>query len=399
MKILVVSQYYYPEQFQINEIAPELVLRGHSVTVLCGTPNYPKGEIFPGYEDGSRAEETISGVTVIRVRQKPRGHNPLSLVSNYQSYVKEAWKYLQTLGRNYDVILGYQLSPITSMLPAVKFARLHNIPLLLYVLDIWPVSGQSHLPIKNGLVYHWLKRISHRIYTSADRVLVTSRPFIEYLHKVNNVAVEKMAYLPQHADTSMLEKDLRNEMSTTANFMFAGNLGAGATLDVIIKAASILGKKPDYKIHFVGDGSQRPKLEQMVKESDLCDKIEFHGNKSREEMPKYYRMADALLITLRGNNEVGNTMPGKLQMYMTAGKPIFGAINGAANEVINEAQCGKCVHAGDADGLARIMADFISHRENYARCGINARKYFKDNFTLEKFISALEIELLNLYKK
>ncbi len=399
MKILIVSQYYYPEQFQINEIAPELVRRGHEVTVLCGTPNYPKGEIFPGYENGSKSEETISGVKVIRVRQKPRGHNPFSLIRNYISYVKAANRYLNKLDKEYDIVLGYQLSPVTSMLPAVKFARANNIPLLLYVLDIWPVSGQSHLPIKNGLIYSWLKNLSRKIYNSANRILVTSRPFIDYLHKTNDVQVEKMGYLPQHADASMLDMDLSSNGSKTANFMFAGNLGAGATLDVIIEAASILGTEPDYLIHFVGDGSQRSKLEKMTAEMGLTEKIVFHGNKSRAEMPRYYQMADALLITLRGNNEVGNTMPGKLQMYMTTGKPIFGAINGAANEIITESECGRCVRAGDAEGFARIMADFITHRENYTHCGTNARRYFKDNFTLEKFISALDTELYNLCKR
>lgn len=399
MNILIVSQYYFPEQFQINEIAPELVRRGHTVTVLCGTPNYPKGEIYPGYENGLKSEEHISGVKVIRVNQKPRGHNPLSLIRNYRSYVKEANSYLKKIDNNYDVILGYQLSPVTSMLPAVNFARKNNIPLLLYVLDIWPVSGQSHLPIKNGLIYSWLKKLSHKIYNSANRILVTSRPFIVYLHKVNEVQAEKIGYLPQHADVSMLDMDLRNTGSTTANFMFAGNLGAGATLDVIIKAASILGTEPDYLIHFVGDGSQRTKLEKMVTEMGLTKKVIFHGNKSRAEMPLYYQKADALLITLRGNNEVGYTMPGKLQMYMTTGKPIFGAINGAANEVITESDCGKCVDAGDAEGLAIIMSHFISHREDYAHCGEKGRRYFKDNFTLDKFMHTLETELFNLCKK
>ena len=398
MKILIVSQYYYPEQFQINEIAPELVRRGHSVTVLCGTPNYPGGDIFPGYEKGANSEEVISGVRVIRVRQKPRGHNPISLVLNYRSYVKEANRYLKNNTEDYDVVLGYQLSPITSMLPAFRFARDNNIPLLLYVLDIWPVSAQSHLPIKNGLIYRWLRVISRRIYNAAGRVLVTSRPFIDYLNKINHVHLDKIGYLPQHADDSMLYEDLANKHSATTNFMFAGNLGAGAALDVIIKAASMLNKSLDYKIHFVGDGSQRQKLEEMVRESGLTERIEFHGQKMRAEMPRYYQMADALLITLRGNNEVGNTMPGKLQMYMTTGKTILGAINGAANEVIKESGCGKCVNAGDTVGLAKIMEHFIFHRENYLHCGKNARRYFKDNFTLEKFMNALEKELLILCK-
>ena len=122
----------------------------------------------------------------------------------------------------------------------------------------------------------------------------------------------------------------------------------------------------------------------------MQDKIVFHGNQSRSDMPAFYKSADALLITLRGNNEVGNTMPDKLQMYMTAGKPIFGAINGAANDVIRESGCGACVCAGDYQGLAAIMADYMDHPERYRDCGTRARSYFMENFTFEKYVDSLE---------
>ena len=399
MKILIVSQYYYPEQFQINEIAPELVRRGYSVTVLCGTPNYPKGDIFPGYENNSKSDEFINGVRVIRARQRPRGHNIKSLILNYYSFVKEANRLVLGLEEDFDVVLGYQLSPVTSMFPAIKYAKRSKVPLILYVLDIWPVSGQSHLPLKNGLIYKWLAKISKKIYNSADRILVTSRPFVDYLNRINRVPLSKIGYLPQHADMTLLEQDLGKCADNVVNFMFAGNLGAGATLEVIIGAAGILGKRTDYKVHFVGDGSQRTKLETLVNSLGLSDNFIFHGNKSRAEMPGYYKMADALLITLRGNNEVGNTMPGKLQMYMTTGKPIFGAINGAAKEVIEESRCGKCVNAGVMDGLAALMLDFIENRSVYSECGENARTYFRTHFTLDKCVSHLENELSNLLKQ
>lgn len=396
MRILFVSQYYFPEQFQINEIAPELVKRGHEVTVLCGVPNYPQGKIFKGYEDDSKLEEVKDGVRIIRVKQKPRGNNILTLIRNYFSFVKEGNKAIKSLVGDFDVVIGYQLSPITSMIPAVKFAQQHKIPLLLYVLDIWPVSGQSHLPIKNGLVFNWLKSISKKIYNAADRILVTSRPFIDYLNKENGIEINKIEYLPQHADEGMLEKDLRREKSETVNFMYAGNLGKGSTLEVIIKAAKELGKRNDYNILFVGDGSQRKNLDGLVKDYNLEGNIIFHGAHARQKMPEFYKMADALLLTLRGNNAVGDTMPGKLQMYMTTGKPILGAINGAAKEVIEESKCGRCVKAGDYKGLSELMDDFISHREDYSECGKNAQEYFKKNFTLEKFMDGLEKSLEEL---
>lgn len=402
MKILIVSQYFYPEQFQINEIAPELVRRGHQVTVLCGLPNYPKGVVFEGYmtEEERRQREAEyrqkTGVEVIHCMQKPRGHNPLQLVSNYRSFVRESKKVIRALPGDYDVVLGYQLSPITSMLAALEYKKLHGTPVVFYTLDIWPVSAEAMLHGKKNPLYWWVKKLSERIYQGANRILVTSRPFIDYLHSVLGIPTERMAYLPQHAGTEMLEMNLQSEDNGIADFMFAGNLGKGQRVDVIVKAAALLGNRTDYRIHLVGDGRMRPDLEHMVKENGLEENVVFYGNQKRADMPSFYKKADVLLITLRGNNEVGNTMPGKLQMYMTVGKPILGAINGAAKEVIEEAQCGRCVKAGDFDGLAKMMQHYIEHLKEYEACGKNARYYFKRHFTLERYMDGLEGELRKL---
>ena len=181
--------------------------------------------------------------------------------------------------------------------------------------------------------------------------------------------------------------------------MFAGNLGKGQRIDVIINAAAELGARKDYKVHIVGDGSMRSFLETMVKEKGLATNVIFYGNQKRDAMPSFYKKADVLLITLRGNNEVGNTMPGKLQMYMTTGKPILGAINGAANEVIKEAQCGACVKAGDYKGLALLMKSYIENPKEFKDCGFNAREYFKEHFTFEHYMNGLEKELQALIMK
>lgn len=402
MKILIISQYYYPEQFQINEIAPELVRRGHEVTVVCGLPNYPKGKIFEGFEreDAIRKKEDeyfqSTGVKVIHCNNVPRGHNPIQLIRNYYSFVKESKKIIRTLSGDFDVVLGYQLSPITSMLAALEYKKLYGTPVLFYTLDIWPVSAEAMLHGKKNPIYWWVKRMSKRIYQGADRILVTSRPFVDYLYRTLGIPQERMAYLPQHAGTEMLDMDLEAENNGIADFMFAGNLGKGQRIDVIIKAAAILGARKDYKIHFVGDGRMRPELEQMVKESGLEENVVFYGNQKRENMPSFYKKADALLITLRENNEVGNTMPGKLQMYMTTGKPILGAINGAAKEVIEEAQCGNCVNAGNYVELAKLMEFYIEHPQEYDACGKNARYFFKKYFTFEKYMNGLEAELHKL---
>ncbi|MDY4852544.1 MAG: glycosyltransferase family 4 protein [Prevotella sp.] len=405
MKILIVTQYYYPEQFQINEIAPELVKHGHEVTVLCGIPNYPKGVVFEGYgsaESLAHKEREYfekTGVKVVHVEQHPRGNNPLSLIRNYMSFARNSKKTVRKMDKDYDVVLGYQLSPITSMEAALEYKRLYGTPVVFYTLDIWPVSAEGMLKSNRNPLMIPVKRLSRRIYQGADRILVTSRPFMDYLHRANGIDYDRMGYLPQHAGDGMINMDLRAEDNGIADFMFAGNLGKGQRLDVIVKAARILGKRKDYMIHFVGDGRMRVELENMVKEYGLQDNVVFYGNQKREDMPRFYKMADALLITLRGNNEVGDTMPGKLQMYMTTGKPIFGAINGAAYEVINDAKCGSCVKAGDYEGLAKLMRFYIEHPADYLSCGQNAREYFKIHFTLDNYMDGLEKELECITRK
>ena len=408
MRVLIVTQYFYPEQFQINEIAPELVKRGHDVTVLCGVPNYPKGVVYSGYvtkQERLKAEKEYqqqTGVKVIHCNQIPRGNNPLQLILNYFSFVRNSKTVIQKMvaaeEAKYDIVLGYQLSPITSMYAALEYKKLTGVPVVYYTLDLWPVSAQSQIHDTKNPLYKLVTRMSRHLYAGADKILVTSRPFIDYLHEVNNIPFDRMAYLPQHAGEEMLDMDLNAAENGIADFMFAGNIGAGQRIDVIIAAARILGPRPDYKIHIVGDGSKRMELEAEVVAEGLQDNVVFYGNQKRADMPSFYKKADALLITLRGNNEVGNTMPGKMQMYMTAGKPVLGAINGAANEVINESRCGSCVKAGDAEGLAVIMKDFIEHPESYKDCGKNARAYFKNHFTLDHFMNGLERELNSLVK-
>lgn len=386
MKILIVSQYYYPEQFQINEIAPELVRRGHDVTVLTGLPNYPKGETYPGYGVG---EENINGVRVIRTKLHPRKSGALHLGWNYISFVYHAGKAAKKLQEKYDIVLAYQLSPVTVIQPAIVYKKKYSIPLLVYCLDIWPESAQAHVKSDKGLLYSYISKLSMKLYQQCDHIAVTSRPFIDYHRRVNHIHPDKMSYLPQHADDTYLTMDLTAPDNGIADFMYAGNLGQGQRVDVILKAAAEIREK-QFVLHIVGDGSVRQELENLCDELGLKEKTFFYGNQKREDMPDFYKKADALLITLRGNNFVGNTMPGKLQTYMTCGKPIFGAINGAAMETIELAQCGTCVEAENHVGLARIMSDFIEHPENYTACGRNARVYFQKHFTLNQHIKLLE---------
>lgn len=412
LKILIVCQYYFPEPFLIHEIASELVKRGHTVTVLTGIPNYPEGIVPKEYQKGKRRKEIIDGVQVIRCNEIPRRGGILKLFLNYFSYMISAKKEIKKLNRVYDLVFCYQLSPITMLAPAIAYKKLYNTPLLAYCLDIWPESAKAHIPEKKVLskiILEIIRAYSQKMYGQCDRIAVTSEPFMSYLHETLNIPCSKMTYIPQHADDRMLNMKLEKECNGMADFMFAGNLGKGQKLDTIIKAAAILKRKlfsnvvndyelKDFCVHIVGDGSMKKELEHLAEELKVKDKVIFYGRKNRDEMNVYYKKADALIITLRGNNFVGNTMPGKLQTYMTTGKPILGAINGAAMQVIEQAQCGSCVPAEDVEGLSRIMQKYMECPGRYSECGRNAQRYFRKNFTLEVFMERLEREMLGIVK-
>lgn len=399
MKILVVSQYYYPERFLINDIVLELVKHGHEVTILTGLPNYPSGIIPSEYKHGKKRDEYFDGLHVLRCREFGRRRGKFNLVLNYASFAIFGSMRARKLNDDFDVIFCYQLSPITMVIPAIAFKKKFFTPIFLYCLDIWPESAQAHVNSDRSKLYEIIKKFSKNIYQLCDKIAVTSEPFISYLKNVNDIPADRITYIPQHADETMLYMDLSSGGNGIVDFMFAGNIGYGQKIETIVNATAILKDKSGFLVHVVGDGSLRASLENFAKDKGVADIIIFHGQKDRDEMYKWYKKADALLITLRGNNFVGNTMPGKLQTYMTAGKPIFGAINGAAKQVIEDAQCGACVPAEDAEGLALIMADYIDHPEKYKNCGENAKNYFRRFFSLPVFMGELEKELMEIGSK
>ena len=389
MKVLIFSQYYYPEQFQINEIAPALVKRGHEVTVVTGLPNYPSGVIEPAYQNFKDEYEMIDGVKVIRCPIRPRKKGFFNLFLNYMSYQRLASKKIKSLGE-YDVVYCYQMSPITQAKPAMKYSKKYGKRFVLYCLDLYPLSGSGYYK-KIPFMYQYVHAMSKRIYHSADIVAVTSEPFADYLHEVNQIPYERMRYLPQHADDSMAKEDLTGEDNGVVDFLFAGNIGRGPRLETLVHAVDLLREETGFKVHIVGTGSYLEDMKALVSEKELNAYFEFHGYHKRDEMPAFYKMADVLYISLRKGNI---TLPGKFQMYLSTGKPIVGAIDGAACKLIDELQCGAYAPADDAEALARVMRPYI-RGEAPAVDSEAIKRFFMENYTLEKHIDQLEQLLKN----
>lgn len=395
MKILVVCQYYYPEQFRINDICEQLVAEGHTVTVLTGLPNYPKGEIPFEYKWGKRRKEVINGVKIFRSYEIARGNSVFKLILNYLSYMISASIRIIFIKKDFDLIFAYQLSPVTMAIPAIIAKKITKIPLYLYSCDIWPESIKNIISDEESIIYRLLKNISSYIYKQSDGIGITSTPFYYYFNKVHSIPIDKINYIPQHAEEIYLSinEPVNNGI---IDFVFMGNIGLAQDIDCILNAVQELQKYYDFKVHFVGDGSYLENCKLIVHEKRLSNYVVFHGQHPIEEMSKFYMLADACLLTLKGDSYVSQTMPSKLQGYMAAGRTVLGAINGAAQEVIKESQCGSCVNAGDYKALAELMRDFIDNPHKYKEKGENGRKYFMNNFTKEKYMEKLLIQFYKL---
>lgn len=393
MKILVVSQYYYPEPLRVNDICEELTRRGHSVTVLTGLPNYPDGEVYKGYENKIQ-EEVINGVYVIRCKIRPRKNGSLNLLLNYTSFWLAANKRIRKMEGDFDIVYSYQLSPISSVAPANWFARKRHIPHFLYCLDIWPESMVENIAPKS-LLYKFITKYSKHVYLGANKIGVTSPSFIKYIEVLTEKPHKDFAYIPQHA---LEMPQTVKEDTEQLNILFTGNIGESQNLEVLINAVETIREKKGFKVTLVGSGSEYERLTKLVAEKQLNDIITFTGRLPKDRMPEFYSTADFCFLSLRDEGAVSWTIPGKLQEYMSAGKPILAAINGDARFVVEDAKCGVCVDCDDYQILASTVTYFITHRDELKDMGLNSRAYFEKYFTLQKHVDALERELIGMVR-
>jgi glycosyltransferase involved in cell wall biosynthesis len=381
MKILVISQYYFPEPFKISDICEQMVLDGHDVTVLTGHPNYPNGKIYDYYTNTNMVE-IVNNVTLHRVKIYPRKKGSLNLFLNYMSFMFNANRYMKNLNEDFDIVFINQLSPVLSAVPGLKISKRKNIPSVLYCLDLWPESLVSGGIKRNSIIYKVFEKISTRIYESVSNILITSKSFSGKFKTIN---CNKVTYLPQYAE-SIFDNviTLNNDYY---DFVFAGNIGEMQSVETIINAANLLKYRGDIKFHIVGDGSKLSEVEQLSKQLNLPNVI-FYGRKPLGEMVHFYSLADAMLVTLKNDDQISQTLPGKVQSYMAAGKPIIASITGETKTIIEEASCGIVCEPENPEELAQVIIDFINLFNN-VDYGNNARKYYKDNFSKNRFFDKL----------
>jgi glycosyltransferase involved in cell wall biosynthesis len=401
MNILFITQYFYPENFKGNDLVFSLVKRGHKVVVITGKPNYPRGKFYAGYGYFKKHREEINGAEVYRLPEIPRGNGgSLRIVLNYLSFYISSLLFFKyyPLNFEYDLVLTQQLSPLTSSLQSIWYKNKRRKPLITWVLDLWPESVISTTKIKKGFLIEKLEIAAKNLYRESDSILVSSKSFIFHIQK-KIMTENKLVYYPNWADEifelGMTEKQFPF-LPLGFNVVFAGNFGEAQDFNNIIKAIKLIRKDEGINFVFVGSGRFELELRRLVRENNLAH-VFIYSQHSIDYMPSLYQQASAMLLTLKGGDEISNTVPAKLQTYMSCSKAVLAMIDGEAGSIINEAKCGFVANAGDF----KTLAENIIKMKNLSIGEImslekNSLNYYVSNFSrivaidkIEKIINEL----------
>ena len=397
MKILLVTQYFYPENFKSNDIAVELTKKGHDVTVLTGLPNYPEGKIYEKYGFFKRTKENYQGINVIRSWLIPRGKGGgIRLFINYFSWAffASCRAFILSFQKKFDVILVHEPSPITQGFPAIVVKKFQKIPLHFWVLDLWPESLTSAGGVKNKYVLDLFTHIVKFIYNQSDKILISSKGFKESIISKGNYE-SKLIYFPNWAEDAISSGNSNYpipELPKGFKLIFAGNIGVSQDMESLMKASLELKSHRDIKIILIGDGRSKPWVENFITENKLEETVFLFGKYPIEAMNAFFKYADGLLVSLKDELIFNLTVPAKIQAYMSSSKPILGMMNGEGAMLIEEAGCGYCAPAGNYKKFAENIISLynLNHEERYL-IGESGFKYYEKNFKLETCIDNLEL--------
>jgi glycosyltransferase involved in cell wall biosynthesis len=402
VKLLVISQYFWPENFRINDLVADLVRRGHEVTVLTGKPNYPDGRVFADYAANPGAFLHHAGARIVRVPMLARGKGGVRLALNYLSFAASASLMgLVRLWREpFDAIFVFEPSPITVGLPALALKWRSGAPIAFWVLDLWPQSLKAVGMVASRTILRLVAMLVAMIYRGSDLVLAQSRSFIPEIGKYLPDP-DRIRYFPSWSDEAPAgdaDETVIDLPVATGDFdiMFAGNIGAAQDFPAILDAAELL-REDAVRWLIVGDGRTSDWVKQEIAQRGLTDRVLMLGRHPLAHMPAFFRRADALLISLRSEPIFSLTIPGKLQAYLAAGRPILAMLNGEGAEVVQTARAGLTTGAGDAAGLASAVRQMLATSPaDRAEMGRRGRDYSLREFNRDELITRLEQWLIEL---
>ncbi|MDO9419781.1 MAG: glycosyltransferase family 4 protein [Herminiimonas sp.] len=407
LKILVVSQYFWPENFRINDLASELKKKGHEVTVLTGYPNYPDGKVFEDFTRNPHLYSLYDGVEVVRVPLFPRGQGAFRLALNYASFALSACFFgvLKLRKKKFDRIFVFEPSPVTVGLPAILLRWLKKAPVAFWVLDLWPDSLKAVGVVKSRVVLRLVGYLVSFIYSRCDVLLAQSKSFVIHIQKYCRKD-QKIEFFPNWAEDifsdqiSVEPAEELMQFEGTFKILFAGNIGDAQDFPAVLAAAELTAQQKDIQWIIVGDGRAAEWVKQEIVRLGLSNTVTMLGRFPLERMPSFYTAADALLVSLKADEIFSLTIPGKVQSYLAAGKPLLAMLDGEGASVILDAEAGLVSQAGAAADLAKAASELAAMKpEQRYVMGESGYRYYMAEFRRDALICRLEQLLLHLHIK
>lgn len=404
MKILITTNHFWPEDFRINDLALGLQAKGHSVSVLTAVPDYPSRDLFPDHGFFKRQREIYKGIEIFRAPLIPRGNGSgVRLALNYFSYALSACLLAPFfLLKKFDVVFVFDSSPVTVALPALVMKKISKAPMMLWIQDLWPETLSATGMVHSKFILNLVSKLVRFIYKGCDQILVQSeafRPRVEALAPPQAV----IKYFPNTAESiykPVLIEDAAKELKMLPNgfrVMFAGNIGIAQDFATILASAVILKSEKDIHWVIIGDGSRRPWVEEEIKSRGLEKTVHLLGRHPMESMPRFFALADVLLVTLKKEPIFALTIPSKIQSYMACAKPIVAAADGEGSRIVDEAGAGITCSAESPQELAdAVLAMYQLSEEKRSEMGRAGRIYFEAQFERDMLVDRLEEWMINL---
>ena len=407
LKILIVSQYFWPENFRINELTCELKKLKHNITVLTGYPNYPEGKIYNDFLNNQTRFSKYKGINIIRVPLIPRGQSRVQLIANYLSFCINAsiLGLIKLRKKEFDIIFVFQTSPILVGIPSSIISFFKKTPQILWILDLWPETLTAMGILKKKWQIKFVRFFTNLIYQQFNIILTQSKSILNIIRKYTKTI--ETFYFPAWSESNTLPKSIKiakeiKGKKSLFTIIFAGNIGEAQDFPSIVKAVSFLVKInfKHFRIITLGNGSKKAWLIKEIKKQKLNPYFEIMDSYPPTRMPSFFEHADALLVSLKDEEVFKMTIPGKIQTYLTTGKPIIGMLSGEGAKVIKEAKAGLVCNSGDYKNLGKLIIKISKmskmEREDLGKNGLNfCKKEFDRNYLILK----LESIMKNLIKK
>ena len=396
--ILLISQYFYPEPFRVNDMAAEWVKRGYKVTVLTGIPNYPMGKFYDGYDYRHKRRECWNGVDIIRIPLIPRGNsrnkllNAAGMAANYLSFIVSGRGWVKKNNIKADLVFTVEVSPMTQALIGTWYKKRYHVPAYLYVQDLWPENVVTVTGIQSKAVIGPINRMVDKIYRETDEIFTTSPSFVKAIvNRKTKVDRKKVHYWPQYAEEFYRPMPRQNidgiPDDGSFKIAFTGNIGTAQGLGILPETARLL-KTENVKFIIVGDGRFLPELERQIEKRRVREKFILLPRVPASRIPEILSACNAGFISFAQTPLWEMTIPAKLQSYMACGKAIIASASGETKRIIQEAECGVCCEIGNAQALADGIKKLI--RADCQDMGRKARKYFRENFDKKKLMDQMD---------